>query len=199
MSAAAAASPATGTTHRRIVDAAYACMARDGIAEVTLEDVARQAGLARATIYRAFPGGRDELVAAVVAAAVAEFFAGLQADIGEVADVTSLLERGLVAARRRLDEHAVLQRTLQAEADQIVPQLATVMPVIVELLAAELASRLARERLRPGVEVGEAADLLARLALSFIGTPGAWDMDDPAAVRRLVRGQLLAGVLDEGR
>ena len=91
----------------------------------------------------------------------------------------------------------MLQRALRAEADQIVPQLASVMPVVVELLRAELAGGLRRERLRPGVEPDEAADLLARLTLSFIGTPGSWDMDDPAAVRRLVRDQLLAGVLAE--
>ena len=147
-------------------------------------------------MYRAFPGGRAELVSCAVAYAVVEFFAGLRSDIGDVADVTTLLEVGLVAARRRLDDHEVLQRALEAEAGRIVPELAEIMPVVVELLAVELASRLRTERLRPGVEVDEAADLLARLSLSLIGTPGGWDMDDPAAVRRLVRGQLLAGVVD---
>lgn len=187
-----------GSTRCRIVDAAYACMARDGIATATVEGIAREAGVARATVYRTFPGGRDELVSAAVARAVADFFAGLRADIGEVGDVATLLERGLAAARRRLERHEVLQRALEDEADQIVPQLATVMPTVVELLRAELAERLARERLRPGVDVSEAADLLARVALSLIGSPGRWDMDDPAAVRRLVRDRLLAGVLDPG-
>lgn len=171
-------------------------MARDGMATTTVEHIAREAGVARATVYRAFPGGRDELVSAAVAHAVAEFFASLRADIGDVPDVTTLLERGLVAGRRRLDEHSVLQRTLQDEADQIVPQLATVLPVVLDLLRTELAGRLAGERLRPGVDPGEAADLLARMVLSLIGSPGGWDMHDPAAVRRLVRGQLLAGVID---
>ena len=32
--------------------------------------------------------------------------------------------------------------------------------------------------------------------LSYIGTPGSWDLDDPEAVRRLVRDQLLAGVIE---
>jgi AcrR family transcriptional regulator len=185
-----------GTTRRRIVEAAYACIARDGIAAATVEDIAREAGVARATVYRVFPGGRDELVSAAVTRAVADFFAGLQADIGDVPDVTSLLERGLVAGRHRLDEHTVLQRALEDESDQIVPQLATVMPIVIELLRTELAGRLAQERLRPGVDAGEAADLLARMVLSLIGSPGGWDMDDPVAVRRLVRIQLLAGVLD---
>jgi AcrR family transcriptional regulator len=172
-------------------------MARDGVRTVSVEAVAREAGVARATVYRVFPGGRDELVSAVVTRAVADFFAELRADVGDAPDVTTLLERGLVAGRHRLDEHAVLQRLLAAEADQIVPQLATVMPVVLGLLRAELAGRLAHEPLRPGVRVDEAADLLARLSLSLIGSPGGWDVDDPAAVRRLVRGQLLAGVLAE--
>lgn len=171
-------------------------MARDGVGTATVEQIARDAGVARATIYRAFPGGRDELVSAAVTLAVVDFFAGLRADIGDVPDVTTLLERGLVAARRRLDDHEVLQRVLEAEADQIVPQLAEIMPIVIELLRAELVARLADERLRPGVEAGEAADLLARLSLSLIGSPGGWDMEDPAAVRRLVRDQLLAGVVE---
>jgi len=183
-------------TRCRIIEAAYACLARDGVGDTTVEGIVREAGVSRATVYRAFPGGRAELVSTAVAHAVVEFFAGLRSDIGDVADVTTLLEVGLVAARRRLDDHEVLQRALEAEAGRIVPELAEIMPVVVDLLAAELAGRLRTERLRPGVEIAEAADLLARLALSLIGTPGDWDMDDPAAVRRLVRGQLLAGVVE---
>lgn len=183
-------------TRRRIIDGAYACLARDGVGNTTVESIVRESGVSRATVYRAFPGGRAELVSCAIAHAVVEFFDGLRSDIGDVADVTTLLEVGLVAARRRLDDHEVLQRALEAEAGQIVPELAEIMPVVVELLATELAGRLRTERLRPGVEVDEAADLLARLSLSLIGTPGGWDMDDPAAVRRLVRGQLLAGVVD---
>ncbi|HEX6422744.1 MAG TPA: TetR/AcrR family transcriptional regulator [Acidimicrobiales bacterium] len=176
--------------------AAYACVARGGMGRVTVEDIAREAGVARATVYRAFPGGREELVTAAVAHAVGDFVAGLRADVGEVPDVATLLERGLVAGRRRLDEHTVLQRSLRDEAERIVPELATVVPVVLDALRAELAARLAGERLRPGVAIDEAADLLARLTLSLMSNPGGWDVDDPGAVRRLVRGQLLAGVVE---
>ena len=111
--------------------------------------------------------------------------------------MATLLEQGLLAGHRRLGDHAALQRALRDEADQIVPQLASVMPMVIELLRAELVRRLRRERLRPGVEPAEAADLLARMTLSWMGAQGSWDLDDPAAVRRLVRDQLLAGVLAE--
>jgi len=66
---------------------------------------------------------------------------------------------------------------------------------VLDELRSGLADRLREENLRPGVDPAEAADILARLVLSLIGTPGCWDLDDPAAVRALVRDHLLAGVL----
>ena len=46
------------STRVRIVDAALRCLARQGIAKTTVDDIAREAGLSRATLYRAFPGGQ---------------------------------------------------------------------------------------------------------------------------------------------
>jgi AcrR family transcriptional regulator len=182
-------------TRRRIVGAAYACVARDGMAATTLDAAAREAGVARATVYRHFPGGRDELIEAVVTSEVTAFFARLRRDVADAPDFPTLLERVLLVAHRRLEDHEVLQHVLEVEAEQLLPPLASVMPIIQSLLRDELATRLAGERLRPGVAVGDAADLLSRMVLSFMGTQGCWDLDDPAEVSRLVRGQLLAGVL----
>ena len=41
---------------RRIVDAALRCFAHYGVAKTTFEDIAREAGCSRATVYRYFPG-----------------------------------------------------------------------------------------------------------------------------------------------
>ena len=43
----------------RVLDAALACIARVGLGKTTLDDVAREAGCARATVYRCFPGKQD--------------------------------------------------------------------------------------------------------------------------------------------
>ena len=50
----------------RVVDAALACIARVGLAKTTLDDVAREAGCARATVYRCFPN-KVQLLGALVA------------------------------------------------------------------------------------------------------------------------------------
>ena len=51
--------------HHRVLDATLTCIARVGVAKTTLDDVAREAGCSRATVYRYFPG-KQPLLDAVV-------------------------------------------------------------------------------------------------------------------------------------
>src|SRR4029079_12198982 len=50
----------------RILDAALTCIGRVGLAKTTLDDVAREAGCARATVYRCFPN-KQSLLSLLVA------------------------------------------------------------------------------------------------------------------------------------
>ena len=49
----------------RVIDGALACVARVGLGKTTLDDVAREAGCARATVYRCFPGKQALFAAAL--------------------------------------------------------------------------------------------------------------------------------------
>jgi AcrR family transcriptional regulator len=182
-------------TRERILDAAYARAAAEGIARTTVESIAQSGEVSRATIYRYFPGGRDELIQAAVSREVVRFFAELEQDAADATDFPEWLGCTLLSARHRLDQHEVLQHAFALEADQLLPPLLSVMPIAMAMLCEELGERLEHERLRRGVDRDEAAELLARLLLSFMGSPGSWDLDDPAQLDRLVRGQLLAGIL----
>src|SRR3954467_1839147 len=55
------------TVRDRVLAAAYTCVTRFGLAKTTIEDVVKESSVSRATIYRHFPGGRDELLQATVA------------------------------------------------------------------------------------------------------------------------------------
>lgn len=55
----------TSAARDRLVDAAEVCVDRFGLAKTTLEDVARQARVSRATVYRYF-ANRDELMLEVL-------------------------------------------------------------------------------------------------------------------------------------
>src|SRR5579864_3445448 len=100
---------------QQILAATYVCVARWGLAKTTVEDAARQAGVSRATVYRYFPGGRDELISAVVSWQFVEFFSRLYEEVHDAATLEDVLERGLPFARRSLLEHEVLQKVLQTE------------------------------------------------------------------------------------
>src|SRR3546814_11606642 len=98
-SCAPSADPVSTTSRDRIIAATYACVTRLGMAKTTMEDIAREADLSRATLYRAFPGGRDEVLDAVVPWEVARFFERVSEAIhaAEPAPVP-LPDQGLVAA-----------------------------------------------------------------------------------------------------
>ncbi len=59
-------------TRLRIIDAAKRVFEANGIRGTSLEQVAEAAGVHRVTVHRAFPGGRDELVAEVLVARAVE-------------------------------------------------------------------------------------------------------------------------------
>ena len=88
----------------RIIDATLTCLARHGTVKTTVDDIARQAGVSRATVYRVFPGGRDEMLAAVVDTEMARLFSALGVRLGEAGDLTEALVGGIVEASTRIRE-----------------------------------------------------------------------------------------------
>jgi AcrR family transcriptional regulator len=182
---------------QRILEATYACVARWGLSKTTIEDAAREAGLSRATVYRYFPGGRDELVDAVVSWQFRQFFARLYDEVQGSASLEEVLERGLLFARRQVLEHEVLQKVLQTEPDVLLPKLTVESNRTVGLISGFLVPYLREHGLPEGVAVHEAADFLARMILSYISAPGRWDLSDPDPVRTRVRVELLPGVVGE--
>jgi len=186
-----------GDTRQRILEATYVCVARWGLSKTTVEDAARQAGLSRATVYRYFPGGRDELVDAVVSWQYLRFFGRLYEEVHGATSLEEVLERGLLFARRQLLEHEVLQMVVQTEPEVLLPKLTVETNRTVGLISGFLVPYLHEHGLPEGLEVHEAADFLARMILSYISSPGHWDLGDPEQVATLVRTELLAGVVAE--
>ena len=186
-------------TRQRIVEAAYACVARRGVAKTTIEDVAREAGMSRATVYRAYPGGRDEVINATVAWATLDFFGRLYERIQGAESLEEVMERGIMFAYRSIVEHEVLQRVMQTEPDKLLPILTVQSNRIRGGIAAVLSPYLQERGLAAGVDLDDAADFLARMVLSYMSAPGRWDLDDPDQVARLVRSEFLAGVVAPAR
>jgi len=171
-------------------------VARYGIAKTSVEDVAREAGVSRATVYRQFPGGKDQLIGDTIRWETARFFAELAVAIEHASDFETTLEEAIVFARAALAQHAVFQKVLETEPDLLLPQMSVDDRLVRSMVATFLKAHLEPEadRLAAGLSVDEVADHLSRLLLSFFNAQGSWDLTDRDQVRRLVRTQLLAGV-----
>jgi AcrR family transcriptional regulator len=183
------------TPRERVLEATYECVARYGLAKTTVEDVTRAAKVSRASIYRYFPGGRDELMNAVIAWETGRFFGRLAEAVAGAPDFASLLEEALFFAHRAVEEHEVLQKVLQTEPELLLPQLTIESDRVLGFIRQFLVPYLERETLRPGMELQQAADYVSRMLLSFISNQGRWDLSDRRQVAELVRTELVAGVL----
>jgi AcrR family transcriptional regulator len=183
----------------RVLAATYACVARFGMGKTTVEDVVKESGVSRASIYRLFPGGKDQLLRETVGWEMNHFFGRLAEAVYDAPDFASLLEEGLVFAHRSIQEHEVLRTVLETEPERLLPLITVEQHRVLDFITAFLLPYLEREqragRVRPGVDLEAATEYVARLVLSLIGSPGRWDMDDPEQVHVLVREELLGGIL----
>ncbi|HET6794662.1 MAG TPA: TetR/AcrR family transcriptional regulator [Acidimicrobiales bacterium] len=177
-----------------MLEAAYTCVAAYGIGKTTVEDVARRSGVSRATLYRYFPGGRDQVVREVVAWQAGLFFEQLAEAVDGYADLGELLVETLLFAHRAFLDHAVLQKVLETEPERLLPALTLQSDRVLAFVRAFLASHIRASDLRPGLEPAEATEYLGRLLLSYIGSPGRWDLTSREEVRRLVAREFLGAV-----
>ena len=177
------------------LEATLTCIANGGMKGFTVEDVARQAGLSRATIYRYFPGGRDQLVTETVTWEVGRFFVRLAEAIADAPDFRTRVEQGLAFAHRSLRDHEAFQRAMATDQGEIRARLAGIAPIVLGVIRSYLEPLLEAETLVDGVTPIEAADHLARLIGSLIVDEGVWDLGDPSQVHELVDRWLLSGIV----
>jgi AcrR family transcriptional regulator len=182
-------SPLSGAD--RVLEAAKRCCERWGMAKVTVDDIAAEAGMSRATLYRLFPGGKDVLYEALRRRDSAEFFTELQAHVDAADSLEDLLVRMVVEATRQLrtDEH--LQVMLASRPGEVAMTLNfDGLPVIFETATAYLTPLVARwigeER------AAELAELLSRLVVSYFLTPSRFvDFGEPESASRFIHNHVL--------
>jgi AcrR family transcriptional regulator len=190
----------TNATTERILDAARAQLEAFGVRRLTVEDVARRAGVARITVYRKF-GSRDGLVQAVVLREAEFFFAQLEAAIGGLPTAPERLTEGFWIALDYLRNHSLINRLLAIEPESVLPLVTLQGGPLLAAARASLANQIGREvaegRLPP-LDVDVMAELLTRLVLSFFLTPETiLRLDAPDDAREFAR-RFLVPVL-EGR
>lgn len=170
-----------------MLDAAKRCCERWGVQKVTIDDIATDAGVSRATLYRLFPGGKDVLFDALRLRELEDFFTRMSADIDGHADLETLLVRMVVAATRELRDDRHLALMLAAEPGETLSQLTVAgIPRIVHVASQFLVPLV--EQYLPRRQSVQIVEVLSRLVISYFLAPSdVVDFGDTASARHFVR------------
>lgn len=173
-------------TASRILDATQRCVAVWGFGRVTIDDIANEAGVSRATLYRLFPGGKDVLFEALRVRERTAFFELLAREAEGVVDLEDLVVRLVVTATRELRSDHHLALMLAASPGETADELTvTGMPRLIEMASGHLIPLLA-----PHLDADVApmlVEVLVRLTVSYFLAPSDLvDLGDPASARSFV-------------
>lgn len=182
-------------TEDRIRTATLSCIGRFGLAKTTLDDVARESGVSRATIYRIFPGGRDTLFEAVLTAEVHRFFGELAAELDRHDDLEDVVVAGLGASMRFLLGHEALGAVVAYDPALLLPQLAFDRLEGVLTAATAFATPYLEPHLGTHAAGISGAEHLVRIVLSYTLQPSPrLDPFADASVRAFVQRHILPGL-----
>lgn len=177
-----------------ILDAAVEELRAYGLRRTSVDNVARRAGLSRATVYRRFEN-KSVLVQAALVRESARFFGEIVAAIGPLPTVVDRLVEGFVVGLRKVRTDALLTRLLVSDPEELVPYL-TLRGAGVIAAASEFLVEQYRQVAGPSLGAGRdprvLAEMVVRLAISFTLTPdGVVPVDDDDAVRAFARSYLV--------
>jgi AcrR family transcriptional regulator len=178
----------------RIIDATLDCLARHGTTKTTVDDIARRAGVSRATVYRVFPGGRDEILGAVVDTEMARLFSALGVRLGEAGDLTEALVGGIVEASTRLRDHAALAYLVEHEPEMVLGHLAFDESDRLLVAASHFTAPFLARWMSPK-EAERVTEWATRIVLSYAIAPSdRMDLTEPAQTAHLVTTFVLPGI-----
>jgi AcrR family transcriptional regulator len=155
----------------RILDAALELAAGSGVKNLTMDDVARRAGVGRMTVYRRF-GEKQNLVDTLGVREVRGCIAELDAAASPDDPFDEQIAAGFVTSLRLIREHPLLARLARVDPEALLSALRDEDGLLMTLTR-EYAAARARAAQQAGlldkrVDVDTAAELIVRLMFSFV-------------------------------
>jgi AcrR family transcriptional regulator len=179
----------------RIADAALRCIAGAGVRATTVEAIAVEAGVGRATVYRHFPGGRAEVILAAGHREIERFATLLVADLDAATTLEDLLVVAVHGSAHALRTSGPIQELLCREPELVLPHLGFDRMPEVFVVGADLLRPYLRRFLPDDRSADRVAEWVTRIVLSHqIVHSADVDLDDPDAVRTYLRRFVLPGL-----
>jgi AcrR family transcriptional regulator len=174
----------------RILDAALAEFETYGLRRVSVEDVAKRAGVARTTIYRRFTN-KEQLLQAVILRECRRFLTAISEATEDLPAAEDAVVEGFVVGLRSARTHPLTRRVLESEPEAFLPQLSMNGGAVMLAARDILADRLRRARPGDAQDHNTVAEVLLRLAVSLLLLPGGGlRLDGEDAIRAFARDYL---------
>jgi len=164
-----------------ILAAARRCYLRDGFAGTGMRDVAAEAGVARSTLYRYFPG-RDDLLVATVKREMEALNRKIRVAQTGFTDPADLVVEGLIMAVNEVPRRPLLRAVFASEEDSRARKVLWSSDAMVSF-----GEELMDHVIRPAQQAGVLQDAVRpeilvewvyRLLLSFLTLPSNWIEND---------------------
>jgi AcrR family transcriptional regulator len=180
----------------RIVAAVLDCIGRWGPQKTTVEDVARAAGLSRATVYRIFPGGKPAMLHAALHSEVARLVDSMAEDLDRARNLEDCLAVALSSATRFLRSTDALQFMREHEFEGVETLFAFDRLDGLLAIAANVLGPVLSRHVADPVLAAEVAEWGARIVVSYLSAPAdRLDLAEEADARRLVTTYLMPGLV----
>lgn len=172
----------------KILDAGRAVLERRGTKAATMDDVAAEAGVSRATLFRRF-SSKDQLFERVLAREFSHFLSALAERFKTVTDPTEQIIEA-VSSLVRLRGQLFAGSADPAQPTDLIRALGQGEPSPLALGHFAVRSNIAKAQADGKLPTGDPdlqADALIHLTIGYLTSPSlAVDLEDPAALRRLV-------------
>lgn len=179
------------------MDAAAICFQNLGLGKTSMEAVARQGGMSRATLYRHF-SNRDELAIAVIEREALQVAAQVQQRIGGLGSIEDYIVEGIVEACKDIAASAILSSLLTAESigssGQLLLMTNRLTNIGIDIVKPMIEPAQLAGIIRDDVSADVIMDWILRIVISLLTIPGKTTRTDNKK-RELLRTMLLPALL----
>jgi AcrR family transcriptional regulator len=189
----------TKPVRERLLDAAEGCLTQFGPQKTSMEDVARAAGMSRATVYRYFEN-RDTLLLAVASRQSANLAADAISYLSRFDNISDWLVEGLLFTLRELPKRPVfasLVTSLDSRASGSLFLGSTgLIQIGVNVLRPMFANAKEQGLLRDDIDLDMLIEWLLRVLWTYLNAPSQAASDEEG-MRRLFHMMLIPAVLKD--